>query len=278
MIDLHKAIHPLIDLAINEDLNTGDITSNAIFNKDNTTRALLLSKDTGVFCGSEIIKVLYSYFNENISISQFIRDGDTILPGDKIAEIKGNTISVLSGERILLNFIQRLSGIASKTRKIVSLIQNTNIKILDTRKTLPGYRILDKFAVKTGGGTNHRMGLFDMIMIKDNHIKAAGSITNAVNKCKNIYGSSFTIEVETTNLTEVEEAITSKADIIMLDNMNKDTMKKAITIINKKAKIEVSGNMDEEKINHIKDLEIDFISIGALTHSVKAFDISMKFE
>ncbi len=278
MNELQQAIHPLLELAIAEDIASGDITSNAIFDSKDVTIAVLTAKESGVFCGSIVLTEVYSKFSKDITVKMHVQDGDSIQNGQKIAEISGPTIAVLCGERILLNFIQRLSGIATKTNSFVQVLQGTTIKILDTRKTLPGYRILDKYAVKTGGGTNHRMGLFDMVMIKDNHIKAAGSITNAVAKCRKQYANTFKIEVETTTLEEVQEATAAKADIIMLDNMNKQLMSDAIQIINNKAQVEISGNIDYNKLSLVKDLHIDFISIGALTHSVAAFDISMKFQ
>jgi nicotinate-nucleotide pyrophosphorylase (carboxylating) len=181
------------------------------------------------------------------------------------------------GERTALNFIQRMSGIATRTNSLVKILDGTNIKILDTRKTAPGLRLIDKYSVKAGGGENHRIGLFDMVLIKDNHIAAAGSITAAVAKVREKWDSLYKIEVETSNLAEVREALECSPDVIMLDNMDKNTMREAVSMINKKSKIELSGNMDEAKLENLKDLDVDYISIGALTHSVKAFDFSMKF-
>ena len=181
------------------------------------------------------------------------------------------------GERTALNFFQRMSGIATKTASIVSLVEGSTIRILDTRKTLPGFRLLDKYSVKTGGGQNHRIGLYDMVMIKDNHIAAAGSITAAVRKVREKWADRFRIEVETTTLDEVQEALASNADIIMLDNMTTPVMEEAARIIAGKAQIEISGNMNEARIREVKHIPIDFISIGALTHSVEAFDWSMRF-
>lgn len=271
-------ILPIIMRAYEEDVQDGDITSEAIFKGNEISNAYIIAKDNGIFCGGEIVQMVYQELDPDIEIHQLVSDGSLVKNGDKVMTLKGHTKSLLIAERIALNFIQRMSGIATETNKFVKLVENTNIKILDTRKTLPGFRTLDKYSVKTGGGKNHRIGLYDLVLIKDNHIKAAGNITNAVKKVRNAWQDRFKIEVETTTLDEVKEAVDSNVDIIMLDNMDKERMKEAIKIINKQAKIEISGNMNEEKINMLKDLEIDYISIGALTHSVKAFDLSMKFE
>ena len=270
-------IETLITLALNEDIQGGDITSEAIFRVDQITHGNLISKDNGIFCGEDLIHFVYEMIDTSISVEIKKPDGSRIDKGDIIARIEGPPVGILKGERTVLNFIQRMSGIATKTDHFVQLLVGTGIEILDTRKTLPGHRILDKHAVATGNGTNHRMGLYDMVMIKDNHIKAAGSIQNAVQSIRKSHGNKYIVEVEASSLDEVKDAVDSEIDIIMLDNMDKKTMKKAITLIDGKAKIEVSGNIDKEKIKEIRDLTIDFISMGALTHSVNAFDISMKF-
>jgi len=267
----------LISLAIKEDIGDGDVTTEAIFDLEKQSESKIIAKDNGVFCGSTVIVEVYGAIDPNIKISLLAKDGDHVKKGDEVVVIKGSTASILRGERIVLNFIQRMSGIATKTEIFVSLVKESGISILDTRKTLPGFRMLDKYSVYCGGGTNHRIGLFDMVMIKDNHIKAAGNITEAVNRVRKMHGGKHKIEVETTTITEVEEAVKAGADIVMLDNMNREMMKESIDIINKKAKIEISGNMDRDKIREIMDLNVDYISIGALTHSVEAFDLSMKF-
>jgi len=269
-------VEMLIRLSISEDIAGGDITSLAIFKQGDTSHAAIVSKQQGVFCGSDMIRHVYEMIDSRVSVSQKANDGDIINNKETVTTISGPTVSVLSGERIALNFIQRMSGIATRTSNIVSLIKNTNIKLLDTRKTLPGFRILDKYAVKTGGGTNHRMGLYDMVMIKDNHIRAAGSVSRAVNMVRERYGARYIIEVEAANLDEVKEAAAIGADIIMLDNMDRPAMTAAVDLIDKKAKIEVSGNMNEERIKEIRDLDVDYISMGSLTHSVTAFDLSME--
>lgn len=270
-------IETLIKLAIDEDIRTGDVTGDAVFKKDEVSEAYIVSKDDGIFCGGFIPGYVYGYLDKSIKCRTFFEDGSQIKKGDVVMEFNGPTIQLLSGERIVLNFMQRMCGIATETDRVVSQLKGSSIKILDTRKTLPGFRLLDKYSVKTGGGTNHRMGLFDMVMIKDNHIKSAGSIAKAVALVRKRWNNFYKIEVETTTLDEVREAVQSGADIIMLDNMNREMMQEALKIIMKKAEVEISGNMSAEKITQLKDLDVDYISIGALTHSVKAFDLSMKF-
>ncbi|MFC1669637.1 carboxylating nicotinate-nucleotide diphosphorylase [Spirochaetota bacterium] len=268
----------LVKLAIEEDIGKGDITSEPLFDKKDFANAFIISKEKGVFCGNEVMKLVYSLLDKKVKINPEVQDGDMVDKGNKLVTLNGPTLSILAGERITLNFLQRMSGIATKTMRLVSILKDTDIKILDTRKTLPGFRMLDKYSVKMGGGENHRMGLFDMVMIKDNHIKKAGTIADAVKTIRSKYGDKFKIEVETTNIEEVLEAVESKAHIIMLDNMDRKKMEESISLINGRAQIEVSGNIDEDKIIDISDLKIDFISIGALTHSVRAFDLSMKFD
>lgn len=270
-------VAPLIRRAIDEDLQQGDVTSEAIFPLDHTSSAGVYAKDSGIFCGGSIAQYVYGAIDTSISVELHAQDGARIHTGDKVLSVFGSTKSILEGERILLNFLQRMCGIATRTANIVSIVRGGTIKILDTRKTLPGFRLLDKYAVAAGGGTNHRMGLYDMVMIKDNHIQAAGSITNAVNAVRKRWQNRFTIEVETTTIDEVSEAVSAGADIIMLDNMERNMIQAALEVIGKAAHIELSGNMNTEKIAALSDLPVDYISIGALTHSVEAFDLSMKF-
>jgi nicotinate-nucleotide pyrophosphorylase (carboxylating) len=270
-------IRPIIILALKEDIGHSDITTNAIFKNNGVSQAVIIANEEGIFCGGEVVKMIFNEIDSSVKISILAKDGKNIKKGDKLVKISGRTKSLLIGERICLNFAQRMSGIATKTYRITELLKNSGIDILDTRKTAPGLRLLDKYSVKCGGGKNHRMGLFDMVLIKNNHIKAAGNITKAINAARNAYGKKYKIEVEARTLEEVKEAVKCKPDIIMLDNMDKGTMKKAIDIINKKSKIEVSGNIEEWNIQNISDLKINFVSIGGLTHSVKAFDLSMRF-
>lgn len=276
--DIRKeAALSLIRLAIPEDISTGDVTSEAIFSGNEKSSAYIMAKQDGIVCGGDLVKWVYAELDPSVKVEQLVPEGSVIEKGKTVITIDGPTKSILEGERTALNFFQRMSGIATKTNSIVKLTEGTSISILDTRKTLPGFRLLDKYAVKCGGGKNHRIGLYDMVLIKDNHIKAAGSITAAVGKVRAKWNDKFRIEVETTNLDEVAEAVRERADIIMLDNMDVETMRKATEMIGGKAKIEISGNMDAEKIGGVRSLKIDFISIGALTHSVDAFDWSMKF-
>ncbi len=268
----------LILLAIDEDIREQDITSAAIFPRDHMSRSFIRSKGDGVFCGAFMADYIYAMIDSRVTVTKKADEGEYIKSGRTVLAFEGPTKSILEGERVLLNFLQRMCGIATKTSEIVSLVTGGTIQILDTRKTLPGFRLLDKYAVAAGGGTNHRMGLFDMVMIKDNHIRAAGSITNAVNSVRKKWGKKYTVEVETTDLDEVREALESGADIIMLDNMDRSMTAEALKIIDKRAKVELSGNMDKEKISSLRDLPADYISIGGLTHSVEAFDLSMKFE
>jgi len=274
---LLKDVSKIIKLALEEDLKKGDITSEAIFKNNDLSSAEIISKQTGIFCGSDLVKHIYSLINPKIKVTALIKDGNRLNKNQPVIKIMGPTKNILAGERIALNFIQRMSGIASKTNEYVSILNKSKIKILDTRKTGPGLRLLDKYAVKTGGGTNHRMGLYDLVMIKDNHLKAAGSLTQAVELVRKKYKSKYKIEVEVSNLKEVEEARTLPIDIIMLDNMNKKNIQKAINLIAGQKKIEVSGTINQKKLKYLKDLKVDFISVGSLTHSVQAFDFSLKF-
>ncbi|MBN2041136.1 MAG: carboxylating nicotinate-nucleotide diphosphorylase [Spirochaetes bacterium] len=269
-------IRPVIILALREDIGDGDITTNAIFNGNGNSEAVIIANEDGIFCGGEVVKLIYKEIDPTVSVSILKKDGKKIKKGDKVIKIKGHVKSLLTGERTCMNFIQRMSGIATKTGRICSQLKGTGITLLDTRKTAPGLRLLDKYSVKCGGGQNHRIGLFDMVMIKDNHIKAAGSITESVKRIRDIYGKKYRIEVETTTIDEVKEACACKPDFIMLDNMDKAMMQQAIKQVNGYAKIEISGNLDEDRLKEISDLKIDFISVGALTHSVRAFDLSMK--
>jgi len=260
--------------ALKEDLHSaGDITSQAIF-QDHMDNFQLMCKEDRILSGIEIFKEVFQLLDPQIRIKKKINDGMKINNGDVIAEISGKTLSILTAERTALNFLSHLSGIASKTYRFVQLASN-KVKILDTRKTIPGLRKLEKYAVKCGGAVNHRFGLYDMVMIKDNHIDAAGSISEAVNKVKSRWNNKFRIEVETRNLAEIKEALNCDIDIIMLDNMPVEKIKEAVELINKTVEVEISGNVTLEKIPQLSELGVDYISIGALTHSVKALDFSL---
>ena len=270
-----KQIDNLIDIALKEDVGTGDITTDTIIPPDQRAKALLTAKADGVIAGLLIAERVFRKLDSGVRWQNRVDDGKAAASKTVIAEVEGKLRALLTGERVALNFLQRMSGIATETSKYVSLLKSYRTKILDTRKTLPGHRMLDKYAVNMGGGTNHRIGLYDMVMIKDNHIKAAGNITKAVEAIKGKVAEGIKIEVETTNLDEVKEALEAKADIIMLDNMSTDLMRKANRIIDGKAKVEASGSMNLERLKEVAVTGVDFISVGAVTHSVKALDISM---
>ncbi len=273
-----KKIDRIITAALNEDIGTGDITTNLIIPGNQKAKAYFLVKEDGIIAGLPAAKKVFQKLDKNISWKYLAKEGGFVKAGTRIAEVSGKLRALLTGERTALNLLQRISGIATITSVFVETIKGTSAKILDTRKTVPGMRVLDKYAVKIGGGTNHRFGLYDMVLIKDNHIKAAGSISNAVSKIKSGLKNKIKIEVETSNLEEVGEAINSKIDIIMLDNMTIENMKEAVKIINGKIKTEASGNVNLQTVRAIAETGVDFISVGALTHSVKALDISMKIE
>ena len=269
-------IDNLIKLALNEDVGLGDITTRSIISEKDIFQAEILAKNDLVLCGLDIFKAVFFYLDTNISYCDDIfKDGDFIKSGTIFLKMKGRGVALLEGERVALNIIQRLCGIASLTKQYVDRAKP--IKILDTRKTTPGFRIFEKYAVLCGGGVNHRFGLFDAILIKDNHIKASGGITQAIKAVRKSNKGHIQIEVEASTLEEVKAAIAAKSDTIMLDNMNIEDIIKSVQIIGGKAKIEVSGSISLAKIDTLSKLDINFISIGSLTHSPKASDISMNF-
>ena len=269
----------VIDIAIEEDISTGDLATNALIGRGERATALITAKADGVISGLAVAeRVLETISTEEYLFEPYLQDGDRVAKGDKILKIEGTYRDLLTSERLMLNFLQRMSGIATATRQMVDLIAGTKAQLLDTRKTVPGHRLTDKLAVKHGGGTNHRMGLYDMATIKDNHIKAAGGISKAIKQVKATLPISVKVEVETTNLEEVKEALQGGADIIMLDNMSSEMMKEAVALIGNKAATEASGNITHERIREVAETGVDFISVGALTHSVRALDMSMNFE
>ena len=264
-------------MALEEDLGKkGDITSRAIFSGE-VDNFVLIAKSEGILCGSGVFSQVCKKVDKRSSVVFEFHDGDRIRPGDVIARLSGKVASVLSAERTAINFLSLLSGIATKTAEFVAKTDG-RVKILDTRKTFPGYRELQKYAVLCGGGSNHRMGLFDMVLIKDNHIDAAGNITEAVKNVRRKWGNRYKLEVEARNSNEVREALIAGADRIMLDNMDAPSMRTAVEVIGGKAEVEASGNMTFERISEVADTGVDFISIGALTHTVEAFDFSLKQE
>ena len=274
-------INKLLDLGIEEDINTGDITTESIIPESMNAAATMTAKQDGVISGLEIVKMVYDRFQSDVVFTPYFKDGDAVKKGDVILKVEATYPTLLRGERLSLNIFQRMCGIATETAKYVKELADTHTELLDTRKTAPGLRVLDKLAVKHGGGTNHRMGLYDMAMIKDNHIKMAGGIAKAVEQVRARIAEGIKIEVETTNLDEVHQAIEAGADIIMLDNMDTKTMTEAVSIIkaaDKGIKTEASGNMSIPRLKEVASTGVDYISVGALTHTVKGMDISMNIE
>lgn len=268
----------LIDQALGEDIGSGDITTNALIPESMLTTATMVAKADGIIAGMEVAEAVFKTLSPDVDWRPMVKDGTFVRKGTLLVEMSGSFRALLSGERLALNFLQRMSGIATMTHLFVEQVANFGTKILDTRKTVPGLRLLDKYAVKAGGGKNHRIGLYDMVLIKDNHIKVAGGIKNAVTQVRRQSPAHIKIEVETTTLEEVLEALEMKADIIMLDNMTNDTMKKCVDLIQHRALVEASGNMNMERVREVAATGVDFISIGALTHSVVALDISMNIK
>jgi len=271
----YLVVDKIINNALIEDIPSEDITTNSIVDTKSISTVELLCKEEGIIAGLEIFKRVFNILG-NVEIKLYKCDGDKVYPKDKVGFLKGSTRNLLLGERVALNLLQRMSGIATLTNNFVKEINHTNAKLLDTRKTTPNLRILEKYSVKVGGGCNHRFNLSDGVMLKDNHISAAGGIKNAVELARK--NSSFVrkIEVETENLEMVKEALEAKADIIMLDNMSLDLAKEAVNLINKRALIEFSGNVELNNIKEIAEIGVDYISVGALTHSAKILDFSMK--
>ena len=269
-------VDELIELCIREDIGDGDHTSLSCIPADEHGRMRLLCKQEGTIAGIEIAQLVLQRLDPEMKFEQILHDGDRVAPGDVAFYVSGRLRSLLQAERILLNIMQRMSGVATQTAVYVKRLEGLRTKVLDTRKTTPGMRVLDKMAVKIGGGENHRMGLFDMILLKDNHIDAYGGITPAVAALRKKIGHMVKIEVEVRTLEELEEALSAGADIIMLDNMSCEDMTKAVQRVDGKVLLEASGNVTAETIRGIAETGVDIISLGALTHSVKCFDISMR--
>jgi len=270
-------IDRLIDLALEEDIANGDITTQFLIDAQDQCTAHITAKESLVFVGLDIAKKVFHRLDPQVEFVSHVKEGEEVLAETKLITLTGRTQSLLTGERVALNFLQRLSGIATNTKTYIKLLGKTNTKLVDTRKTIPGWRQLEKYAVRMGGGYNHRIGLYDGILIKDNHVDAAGGILPAVQKARKRASQFIKIEVETRNLKEVQEAIDAKADIIMLDNMTVDEIKKAVQLIQNRSKIEISGGVTKENIKELASLGADFISSGALTHAAKSVDINMTF-
>lgn len=264
----------ILEKAFIEDIGMGDITSESIFSYEATGNGVFTAKADGVVSGLQTIETGYRILDPNIQVTLFKSDGDNVIKGDKIAEVSGATRALLTGERVILNLIQHLSGIATSTQDVITLLDDPSIKVTDTRKTLPGLRVLQKYAVRCGGGKNHRFRLDDGVIIKDNHIKAAGSLTQAVELARNHCGHMVNIEVETESRNQVAEAVSAKADVIMLDNRSAIEVKELRKNIPESILVEVSGGITPKNVGSYKNCGADIISLGWLTHSVKALDIS----
>lgn len=271
-------VDEVIKNALKEDINYIDTSADLVIDEDSVTTAYFEAKADGVLCGLDVALRVFELLDNDFSAKVYKRDGEKIKKGDIIADLTGHTVMLLKGERTALNLLQHMSGIATMTNRAVTLCEGTKASVADTRKTLPGLRAIQKYAVTVGGGRNHRYNLSDAVMLKDNHIDACGSITKAVEKCRKSLGHMVKIEVETRNLDEVAEALNTGVEVIMLDNMDCETMKKAVEMTNGRAILEASGNITDETIKGVAQTGVDIISIGALTHSVKAFDISMKIK
>ncbi|HZX11674.1 MAG TPA: carboxylating nicotinate-nucleotide diphosphorylase [Acidobacteriota bacterium] len=270
-------IDEIIEAALMEDMPEGDITSESIIDSKSVSEAHMISREKGVLAGIEIAESVFKKIDHAVEFKKIIKDGQEFNKNHRLAQIKGSSISILKGERLALNFIQRLSGIATLTKKCTNVLKGTKTKLLDTRKTTPCLRMLEKYAVRMGGGVNHRLNLSEMILIKDNHLQLVGSIKESIQRARQSVGDKIKIEVETTCLDEVKEAIQYGADIIMLDNMTPQEIRRAVTLVKGKVPLEVSGNINLDNLSEVAGLGVDFISVGSLTHSYKSLDISLDF-
>lgn len=271
-------LHDIVMSALKEDMPLGDITTDNIIGEGDSSKAEFLAKQDAVIAGLDVARHVFEVLDGSVKFTALIKDGDSVKKGDIIATAAGPTRALLKGERTALNFLQRLSAIATVTNRYAMKVKELPVKITDTRKTTPGLRLLEKYAVNAGGGSNHRFSLSDGVLIKDNHIAAAGGITNAVNRVRASIPHTVKIEVEVESMEEVQEALDCKADIIMLDNMTNEKMAEAVQLINKRALVEASGNITEEAIYQVACTGVDIISVGKLTHSANSVDISMNIE
>ncbi|HET6979808.1 MAG TPA: carboxylating nicotinate-nucleotide diphosphorylase [Pyrinomonadaceae bacterium] len=274
--ELPAEISQYISRALAEDIGTGDVTTDTIVPANASLRGRIIAKENGVVAGLDVARQVLLTLDQRVDFVAKVEDGNRVSSGTVLADLDGPARALLTGERIALNFLGRMSGIATLTRKFVDAVSGTNCMILDTRKTAPGLRITDKLAVRLGGGENHRTGLFDMVLIKDNHIDFAGSITAAVERVR-ASGTKLEIEVETRTLDDVREALSLGVERILLDNMSSDTMREAVAINDGRAKLEASGNVTLDNVLEVAGTGVDYISVGALTHSPKVFDVSLEF-
>ena len=266
----------LIRMALQEDITSEDVSTNAVMPTATKGTVDLIAKEDGVVAGLDIYARVFTILDEKTEIDFHCKDGDEVKKGDLMATVTGDIRVLLSGERVALNYLQRMSGIATYTRQVAKLLEGSNVTLLDTRKTTPNCRVFEKYAVRVGGGCNHRYNLSDGVLLKDNHIGAAGSVTKAVQMAKAYAPFVRKIEIEVETLDQVKEAVEAGADIIMLDNMTPEVMKKAVELIDGRAQTECSGNITKENIQKIREIGVDFVSSGALTHSAPILDISMK--
>ena len=267
----------IIEAALKEDIHQGDITSESIISPDSESKAVILAKEEGVLAGIDVARRVFHAIDPSAVFKKILDDGQIFKKGKTLATLQGRSISLLKGERTALNFLQRMSGIATTTRKFVRALDGTETKILDTRKTTPGLRSLEKYAVRVGGGENHRFDLSEMVLIKDNHLKVVGSISLAVKRAKERVQPGVKVEVEATNLEEVQEAVRSGADMIMLDNMSIKRMKEVVHWVKGKVPLEASGKVSLKRAIKIASLGVSYISVGSLTHSYKSVDMSIEF-
>ena len=275
-VTLKLNVDPLILSAIREDITSEDVSTNCVMPTATPGEVDLICKQDGIICGLQVFERVFQLLDEKTEVEFYVKDGDAVTSGQLMAKVRGDIRVLLSGERTALNYLQRMSGVATYTHSVASLLEGTGTKLLDTRKTTPNNRIFEKYSVRVGGGNNHRYNLTDGVMLKDNHIGAAGGVKEAIRMAKEYAPFVRKIEVETENLEMVKEAVEAGVDIIMLDNMTNEEMAEAIKIINGKAEIEVSGNVTKENIARLVNLGVDFISSGALTHSAPILDISLK--
>ena len=267
----------VIEMALREDMPEGDVTSESIIPPEAMSEAVFLAKEDGVLAGLPVARRVFEKIEAGVKFDEVLQDGASFKSSDLLARLKGPTVALLKGERTALNFLQRLSGIATETRRFIDAVQGTRARILDTRKTTPGLRALEKYAVKAGGGSNHRLSLSDMVLIKDNHLRHVGSISEAVRRARAAVRPGVRIEVETNDIAQVREALAAGADMIMLDNMPLDAMREAVALVAGRVPLEASGNMSLDRVRAVAETGVDDISVGALTHSSRAVDISLEF-
>ena len=275
-ITMNLNVDTLLNQALREDISSEDVSTNAVMPCAKAGEVELIAKQDGIIAGLDVFARVFYLLDKDTKVAFNVKDGDEVKKGDKLGKVTGDIRVLLSGERVALNYLQRMSGIATYTRETAKLLSGTSIKLLDTRKTSPNNRIFEKYAVRVGGGNNHRYNLSDGVLLKDNHIGAAGGVAKAIKMAKDYAPFVRKIEVEVESLEQVKEAVEAGADIIMLDNMSHEAMAEAMKIINKQAEVEVSGNVTKENIARLADLGVDYVSSGALTHSAPILDLSLK--